>query len=623
MTGVLLVLFGAACTAALFLAILRAVLVTARMPALYGLPIGMTVSIGVLSVCFNLLSVFRAVSFWPLLTCVTLLVTTSWFVSRTKRGQLHRVSSAVRAVGRWRLRFSPLIIALALIAVVYPPNNWDSMSYHMARVAHWIQHGSVAYYATPLPDQNLMGPGAEYLILLTQVLTRSDVLANLVQLCALVACLFGLWAFLRHLGLRKTLAGVSIALATFSPMLLNQATSTQNDLVAANCTLSTVLVAFLLSRSTRRPLGLWILLGVSVSASLLVKPTSLVVACPFLALMMFTVGRRVFSNLRSDIVGLCGFAVVAVAICGPDLARKHSETGSFLAARHEVWPLTSDWTTDRILNIFQAGCYHLFPRLSDAYVAAVRLPLRLLGSPSRFPFRDSCEMHASFHEDLAGNPFQFYVLALASLAVVGVLIWHAVRTRTPGAYRCWIALCPAAAFALLAVTVKDQAWITRLQTPVFVLLPLTMVFLVPWQQRLLKRRGFAVLALVLSTVVGMHGMGVLFWNTRPFRLLDWLAPTFTRIDHYYTNLNVSKEHQIVLETLRSQNCTELGLAFVRGVSNDFDYPITWRAMRQGVTVHHVTEPGSTPCVVYSTHGRGFPGNERFAEAAPGVYVRMR
>jgi hypothetical protein len=50
------------------------------------------------------------------------------------------------------------VLALGLVtlvtALLAPPNNWDSMTYHMARVAHWKQNRSVDFYPTniSLPD---------------------------------------------------------------------------------------------------------------------------------------------------------------------------------------------------------------------------------------------------------------------------------------------------------------------------------------------------------------------------------------------------------------------------------------------------------------------------------------
>src|SRR6185436_4583982 len=69
----------------------------------------------------------------------------------------------------------------ATIALLAPPNNWDSMTYHMPRVAHWAQAGSVAHYPTHILRQLWLGPWAEFGILHLYVLAGGDRLANLVQ----------------------------------------------------------------------------------------------------------------------------------------------------------------------------------------------------------------------------------------------------------------------------------------------------------------------------------------------------------------------------------------------------------------------------------------------------------
>jgi cobalt/nickel transport system permease protein len=64
----------------------------------------------------------------------------------------------------------PLAVALGVAAFSYAPSNWDSMTYHLSRVAHWLQHGSVEAYETGIYRQVLYAPGAEYLVLLLQAL---------------------------------------------------------------------------------------------------------------------------------------------------------------------------------------------------------------------------------------------------------------------------------------------------------------------------------------------------------------------------------------------------------------------------------------------------------------------
>ena len=55
-----------------------------------------------------------------------------------------------------------ILLATALVCLASPPNNWDSMTYHLARVANWIDHHSVRHYPTHILRQLYMGPWAEF-----------------------------------------------------------------------------------------------------------------------------------------------------------------------------------------------------------------------------------------------------------------------------------------------------------------------------------------------------------------------------------------------------------------------------------------------------------------------------
>ncbi len=51
-----------------------------------------------------------------------------------------------------------VVILTAVVAWFAPPQTWDSLNYHMSRVAHWAQDRSVAPLATGIETQNSRTP---------------------------------------------------------------------------------------------------------------------------------------------------------------------------------------------------------------------------------------------------------------------------------------------------------------------------------------------------------------------------------------------------------------------------------------------------------------------------------
>ena len=120
--------------------------------------------------------------------------------------------------------------AVALFAV---PTTWDSMSYHLARVAHWAQNHTVAFYPTHIVRQLYQPPWAEFAMLHLYILAGSDRLANLVQWVAMAVSLVGVSVIARQLGAGPRGQLLSAFVCATIPMGIMQASTTQNDYVAA------------------------------------------------------------------------------------------------------------------------------------------------------------------------------------------------------------------------------------------------------------------------------------------------------------------------------------------------------------------------------------------------------
>ena len=235
-------------------------------------------------------------------------------------------------VDRRTLARHPLLVALGLVvgltlafelflALVAPPNNWDSMTYHLARAAAWYQHGSIGYLPGANTERlNIFPPNAEIATLYTLALAHGDRLAALPQYLAGLACLLACYALARRLGFsRSSSLFAALLLGSLSQVVL-QATTTQNDLIVASFVAAAAV--FVLDGS-RRGLAL---AGLAVGLAVGTKTTALF-ALPLLALLALGTLRR------RRVVELLGFSVAGTLCFGSfayveNLIHRHSLLGA-------------------------------------------------------------------------------------------------------------------------------------------------------------------------------------------------------------------------------------------------------------------------------------------------------
>ncbi len=125
-----------------------------------------------------------------------------------------------------------VVLPLLLLSVFVPPNNWDSMAYHMPRVLHWIQDKNIYPYPTNIYRQVLTSPLSEYVILNLQILSGTDSFANLVQFFSFVGVLCEVSLLFKLVGINHKGQLFALLMVASLPMIVFQATTTQTDLLA-------------------------------------------------------------------------------------------------------------------------------------------------------------------------------------------------------------------------------------------------------------------------------------------------------------------------------------------------------------------------------------------------------
>ena len=211
----------------------------------------------------------------------------AWVLRGRHRPQMAAAAATMRSLSRSKLTVGFLLLAALLLGyelllvATAAPNNWDGFTYHLPRVAAWIQHGGIYWIANPPSDiLNTRQPVAEQQILFFFATLGKGRFFALPQYLAQIAGLVAVYGASRRLGYDARVAACTSALlATFSLVSL-ESTTAQNDLVAASFT---IIAAYFILAGARAEL---VLAGAAVGLGLGVKLTTVFV-WPILVLLLW------------------------------------------------------------------------------------------------------------------------------------------------------------------------------------------------------------------------------------------------------------------------------------------------------------------------------------------------
>jgi len=353
-----------------------------------------------------------------------------------------------------------ILVLLLLVALISPPNNNDSLQYHMSRVMHWAQNQSLRHYPTAFEPQLFNPIFAELGILNLRLLWGNDRLANLVQWSCLLGVLAGATALAKLLGAGRNAQWITVAYAVSVPMGLLQATSTQNDMVTAFWFIS---LLYFVALSSKRDLHLEELLGLAFSLGL-----GLATKGPFYPMCVLPMLYFIVLQFRNSKLGLVigrGVSIVAVvlAVNLGYWGRNVLTYGGPLGSSSWVEAMTnSDLSLGSVAGSLVRDILLNFSTPEDG------LNARLVGTVKSVfrsvdPRAESFELMWGWnHEDLAGSP----VHLLLALAAMMVLIFF--RKRIDWARIGPLILILAGSFVVFAAVVPSRVFDVRYQLPFFV-----------------------------------------------------------------------------------------------------------------------------------------------------------
>lgn len=340
---------------------------------------------------------------------------------------------AVLAVGA-------ILLGTLLIALLAPPNTWDAVTYHNARVVHWLDHRSVEPYFTGDERQVRMPPLASYMRLHLFALAGGDWLFNLPQWFFFAATVaeVGLWT--SALGVRGFAVALAMLLVATQPMAILQASTSQNDLIVGGYFVSAVCLLTQRARLRHRSAAGAALLGCCVGLAAVTKGAGYVLGVIVLSIL----GVASFREGRAAVGRFLLAALIALAFNAPHLWRITRWYGTPLP--HTEVETPGAWAPPVLVG-------SVLSKLRQNALLQLDLIAVLIGPGDGPP--------VALSEDSSGSTLHF-LLALLATSLAG----RRSRLRTtagPPLVIGWLS------WSALALAIKLMPWNTRLQLPALLL----------------------------------------------------------------------------------------------------------------------------------------------------------
>lgn len=464
------------------------------------------------------------------------------------------------------------LISLLLQGLLYPTNNWDSLTYHMSRIMYWVGNESVSYFPTHILRHLYQPPFTEYLIMNINLLNGNDYLSNSVQWLFLVFSILPLWLILSFFKVSRFLKLTGVFVLITIPSLELQASTTKNDIVCGFFILTTLY--FAIKSYYNSNIKYFTLLGISIGLGILTKGTAYLFIFPILLLLLLFIIHKILRTKETKIIlyGLLTISVLITINIGHYYRNYQINKNILNIDETEAKMYSNEKMNAKFLasNIVKNIGLHLgYPiyQESDKLIKNLHNEFKIdINNPetnySGMNYQVSQDLIT--HEDGVCNTTHIILLFVASLFLLINLVIH-FKKFYEIALVFLILLIQAILFSGF---LKWQPWHTRLHIPLF-MLSVIFIILIAKKITLFRYILFAFLPILFFS----FNFFFLFNNIRPIlnnsRLTKTINISDTRFKKYFANQPfLYSDYSIVLNSIYKNNPKKVGLM----ISN-WEYPL--------------------------------------------------
>ncbi len=452
-----------------------------------------------------------------------------------------------------------IICAIGINAIFAAPNNWDSMTYHLPRVLHWVQNQSVEHYPTHILRQLYQPPGAEFLILHLQILTGGDHFANCIQWFSLLGSAIVLSLIAIELGVGRVGQVLTGLLTVTIPMAILQGSSTQNDLVVGFWLACFAYFSVRLLKALEPTPQRWMdVLGAALSLAfaLLTKGSAYLFVIPW---ALFFVLWGAFKKRKMFLGNVAVIVLVCLIVNAGFYVRNIRLFGAPLSTGTENYVNKGNVLGNTALNVIRNASLHLATPIPAVNQFVRRGILALQSSMSDSndnSWSDFDILMPSTSEDVAGNPLHFLLILFAFTVVL-------FSQRFSSLPRVYVGII-IAGFIIFCSLLKWQLFHSRLHLPLFLLS-------VPILALALERIRSRWVVGLISTVLVLAVMWPLFCNERHPLIGKKNVFNMSRLEQYFSYRKfMALPYVLAVKYATSRPDSNIGLLLG---PDDWEYPL--------------------------------------------------
>ncbi len=527
------------------------------------------------------LSALHSLSFIPLLIywLVLTIVSGSYLYLRRNRlkdfiGSLwQQITALLKGFGLFEKALLIILAGLLIIVFVqgiaYPPTNWDSMTYHLARITSWIGHGSVSYYPTDITRQIYQPPFAEYIITNVNLLARSDCFSASVQFFSLIFSLVTINAITGFIGLDKKARLFAVIIGATIPEVVLQASSTQNDVVEGFFIL--VSFYFTLKSVASGQIKYFLFLGLAAGFSLLVKGTGYIYLFPILLAFGIITLVQLFRKQNYALLVNALMAVVLIAIINSGYYLRNyrlahnlfgidkTEASLYSNAKMNPSLLASAISKNAALHMEL-----MYAKKISVWADSGITKLHKVGGINiNDPAVNYRAMKFGLNADVTNEenaPNLIHLLLIISSIIIALIFYKRLKKDR---FAFLLLLIVLLQILFFCGYLKWQPWNSRLHTPVFLFSAPSIIYAFSLSKKLFQLNYLiAPVLLIYALLVSMHN------DERP---VNKKMLTGTRYQEYFVDKpDIYSEYNKTDSLINHDNFKNIGLIF--GV-DDWEYPL--------------------------------------------------